>query len=171
MKIKAELIAEEDWTEAHVLHAICGKHAGDIVIDHCKTGPSFGTSPLILDAWVMPRSWVKPFIGYEVKVDRRDFLRDKKWLGYTAYCHRFYFATPRGLILPSEVPDPAGLCWVTKNGHSLRIVKRAQRLRGAIPVEIFQYALMWRATVHPPVFKARAAEPVQQDLALQEIEP
>jgi hypothetical protein len=96
----------------------------------------------ILDAWVMPRSWTKPIIGYEVKTQKLDFIRDKKWKNYLAYCHEFYFACPAGLI--EHVYDEAGLIYIyPKTGYS-RIQKPAPFLRGNIPSTIFEYVLMWR---------------------------
>jgi hypothetical protein len=142
-----------DWvpqTEAEVLDILRAKHTGDLFVSHCKTGPSTmaygaGNGPLTLDAWVMPYSWVKPIVGYEVKVSRSDFKRDHKWWGYLQYCNLFFFVTPHGLIEPSEVPAECGLIWTTKTGRAVRIKKPAPlRSWHQIPQSVFQYVLMWR---------------------------
>lgn len=56
-------------------------------------------------------------VAYEIKVSRSDFLRDVKaplkQKGARLYSNEFYYATPRGLVKPEEIPDWAGLieCW------------------------------------------------------------
>ncbi len=135
-------------TAADIIRLLAVKHHKDIFIDQCKTGSTWLGAPRILDAWVMPRSWTKPVIGYEIKVSRSDYQRDKKWGIYLEYCHTFYFVVPYGLIEPREVPEPAGLCYVAKNGKSIRIIKKAEfRWTQRIPLSIAQYVLMWRATI------------------------
>ena len=135
-------------TEQHILDVLKSKHTRDIFVPHCKVGPSYGGNSggsLILDAWVMPFSWTRPIIGYEVKVSRSDFRRDRKWPGYLQYCNLFYFVVPWGLIEPKEVPEEAGLCYLTKSQTAIRYMKRApSRWWHGIPQGIFQYVLMWR---------------------------
>jgi len=49
---------------------------------------------------------------YEVKVSRSDFLSDvasSKFMKYWQYCHNMYYAVPKGLVEPSEVPKGIGL--------------------------------------------------------------
>ncbi len=130
----------------------------------CKIGPSFGAPGLlILDAWVLPRSWVKPILGYEIKVSRSDFLQDKKWRGYLDWCHKFAFVVPWGMVKKEEVPEEAGLMWTTQNGRGLRWVKHAPNRRVEIPSEIFHYVLMWRAKFDGSI-PAREIEPSQLSL-------
>ena len=143
---EAQLALDAIITEAFILDILAARHARDIFVPHCKTGPSWGggAGP-ILDAWVMPRSWTKPIIGYEIKVSRQDFRRDHKWMSYLQYCNLFYFVVPWGLIHPAEVPPEAGLIWTTKTGRGLRWqVKAPSRWYLNIPQSIFQYVLMWR---------------------------
>ena len=47
--------------------------------------------------------------GYEVKVQRRDFLRDEKWHLYLRFVNYFYFVVPQGLIRGRELPDEVWL--------------------------------------------------------------
>ena len=149
---------ENAVTEQYILNVLASKHTRDIFVPHCKTGPSYGFSNhcvcgrkypsfgFILDAWVMPYSWTKPIIGYEVKVSRNDFRRDRKWMGYLQYCNLFYFVCPWGLIGLGQVPEEAGLIYLTKTGVGIRYMKRApSRWWHTIPQGIFQYVLMWRA--------------------------
>jgi hypothetical protein len=131
-------------TEQSILNILAKKHTRDIFVPHCKTGPWEGRA--ILDAWVMPKSWVKPIIGYEVKISRSDFQRDQKWMNYLEYCNLFFFVTPWGLIDPKEVPEEAGLIWTTKTGQGIRYKKCAQsRWWHGIPQSVFMYVLMWRS--------------------------
>jgi len=145
--LQAELQLEK-ITEAEITQLLALKHWKDIFIAQCKTGSTYVGRPRIIDAWVMPRSWVKPIIGYEIKISRADFRQDRKWREYLQYCHLFYFVTPYGLIAPYEIPPEAGLCYVTKNRQSIRTVKKAPfRWWHRIPMGVFQYVLMWRAKI------------------------
>ena len=80
-----------------------GKRHGDreFFITECKNGPT-GVARgqlLLFDAIAIYKSWSRPQIrGYEIKVSRRDFLRDAKYTQYLPYCHEFYFVTPTGLV-------------------------------------------------------------------------
>lgn len=133
----------ESVTEQSILDILARKHTRDIFVSHCKTGPWSGNA--ILDAWVMPKSWTRPIVGYEVKISRSDFRRDQKWINYLPYCNLFFFVTPWGLIEPWEVPEEAGLIWTTKTGQGIRYQKTApSRWWHGIPQSVFMYVLMWR---------------------------
>jgi len=156
--IQQEVLPE--ISEQYIIDVLASKHTQDLFVPHCKVGPSYGFSNisycacgrihrnsnlLILDAWVMPYSWVKPIIGYEIKVSRQDFKRDKKWARYLEFCNLFYFVVPWGLIDVKEIPEEAGLVYLTKSQTSLRYIKRPPiRWWHQIPPSIFQYVLMWR---------------------------
>ena len=112
-------------TEQQILDVLASKHTRDLFVPHCKTGPSWYSRPMILDAWVMPFSWAKPIRGYEIKVSASDFRRDRKWIGYLEYCNLFYFVCPWGVIPPGLVPEEAGLIYVTKTGSGIRYIKSA----------------------------------------------
>jgi len=137
-------------TEDDMLRVLAAKHSRDLFVPHCKTGSTYMSPGPILDAWVMPYSWTRPIIGYEVKVSRSDFHRDQKWRAYLRYCNLFFFVTPWELIRADEVPEEAGLIWVTKTGAGLRYKKHAlPNWHHAIPQTIFQYVLMWRKEAAP----------------------
>lgn len=59
--------------------------------------------------------------GYEIKVSRSDFLSDVrsgKFRRYLDFFHRFYFATPAGMMKKDEVPQGMGLIVRSENGWS-----------------------------------------------------
>jgi hypothetical protein len=98
-----------------------------------------------MDAVAIKKSWVHPLVTvYEVKVSRNDFLRDDKWPQYLAYCNRFYFACPSGLIEEKDIDDPrVGLIWVNDKGNC--ITKKSIPSRAVdIPAEFYQYILFSR---------------------------
>ena len=68
-----------------------------------------------LDAWSIKPSWTKEqATGYEIKVDRQDFIRDDKWQEYLQCCTQFYFVCPKNIIHKEEVPEQAGLIYCTE---------------------------------------------------------
>lgn len=75
----------------------------------------YGGSKQRLDAWSIKPSWTKQqATGYEIKVDRGDFVRDDKWQEYLQCCTQFYFVCPKNLIHKEEVPEQAGLIYCTE---------------------------------------------------------
>ena len=75
---------------------------------------------------------------HEVKVSRGDFLSDlrkDKWRQYTGFSCRVYFAAPKGLIKPGELPEGPGL-WEFEEGTvthfrgGWRLVKQAKVCKG-----------------------------------------
>jgi hypothetical protein len=134
------------------------KHANDVCFAEVKCGPSFGSgcTPRI-DFIACAKSWSKLCItGYEIKVDRQDFLRDSKWGNYLEYCHRFYFACPKGLIRPEETPDPAGLVWCSEKGA--RVVKSTAHKPVDVSWELLYYLILWRSDTKDYNDPARAKE-------------
>ncbi len=125
---------------------LANKHYEDVFVPECKT-TRYGVYT-ILDAWVMLKSWTHfSTIGYEIKVNRSDFLNDSKWASYLPYCHEFYFVCPSGLISPEELGNQVGLLWASKNGTMLYNKKKAPRRDVEIPYSIYQYVLACRAKV------------------------
>ncbi|WP_082198153.1 MmcB family DNA repair protein [Bacillus sp. FJAT-26390] len=136
MKVKAE----------HIKQALASKHSDDLFMTEVKTGRTWNNSELLkFDAFAMKKSWANPCIyGYEVKVSRADFLKDQKWPGYMAYCHRFAFVCPKGLIQPEELPDEVGLIWFYPDSGALRSARPAKHRIVDIPSDLYQYILMSR---------------------------
>ena len=137
-----------------VLEALQSKHWEDIFFSECKTGPSYGSQGCPrMDGWVMNRTWSQQcFTGYEVKVDRSDFMNDDKWHTYLPYCNEFYFVCPTGLIKPDEVGQEAGLMYLSKTGTRLFRKKKAPH-RQCDPAklsQLLQYVIMWRMKLQVP---------------------
>lgn len=70
-------------------------------------------------------------IAYEIKVTHSDFIAEKldpdKRVAGMEVSDQFYFAAPRGVIAPMEVPKDCGLIVLEESGR-LRTLKRAPRL-------------------------------------------
>lgn len=139
-------------TAREIVDLLAAKHAEDVFVPECKNGPTHSPvhSLLKLDAWAMPRSWAHyTTIGYEVKVSRRDFEQDQKWVGYLDYCHRFYFVCPAGLIRSSELPKDVGLMWVSVNKTKILTKHHATSREpdNAKLLDLMSYVLMCRTKV------------------------
>jgi hypothetical protein len=133
-----------------LLNLLAVRHSKDVFVPECKDGPTWGggVEHVRLDAWAMPRSWVKPATtGYEIKVSRSDFLGDDKWQAYLPLCHKFYFVAPPGIIKPDEVSAEAGLIVTTRNATRLLTKKKAPLRDIQIPEELWRYVLMCRAKI------------------------
>jgi hypothetical protein len=131
-----------------LLDLLASKHVGDVFVPECKTGPSYCGGMFRMDAWAMTKSWAKMCCtGYEIKVDRGDFLRDDKWQAYLPYCNAFYFVTSPGIVQTDEVPPDAGLMVCSTNATNLFTKKKAPFRQGAIADDVFRYVLMWRAEI------------------------
>ncbi|RUT48786.1 DNA repair protein MmcB-related protein [Paenibacillus anaericanus] len=111
-----------------------------------KTGRTYDNNELLkFDALAMKPSWANPCLtGYEVKVSRSDFMQDQKWPGYMAYCNKFSFVCPKGLIQKEELPEEVGLIWYYPDTGALRTIRPAKHRLVEIPSDIYQYMLMSR---------------------------
>lgn len=104
------------------------KHEEDVFVEECHIGFGTGQRDGYIDAWSMKKSWAHPLsIGYEIKINRRDFIQDEKWIMYLPYCNQFYFVAPREVIKDYEVPDGCGLIIVSKGGKKLYTKVKAPR--------------------------------------------
>lgn len=150
-------------TAEQVVQALARKHSKDVFVPECKNGATWNTQHRRMDAWVMPRSWAKPWVtAYEVKVTRADWHQDDKWPAYLPLCNIFYFACPWGLLDPAEMPAEVGLRWVTSTGNRVITKKRAPlRQDVVIPEEVWRYILMFRAQIVPDWY--RGPEPGSED--------
>lgn len=116
---QAKLQAKANNMKARdVLAALRQRHCNDIFLTEVTCGraeaqgwdrpfrgqPGRDVEPTRrMDAISITRRWSKVVVcGFEVKVDRQDFLRDQKWAEYLPWCNRFYFATPKDLLTPEE---------------------------------------------------------------------
>ena len=117
----------------------------DVFLTEVKNGQSYVPRGelLILDALAIKKSWANPcFTGYEVKVDRGDFMRDQKWPGYLQYCHQFYFTCPQGLIQPEELPKEVGLIYYNPEKDCISTKRKALYRPIEIPPELLMYIVM-----------------------------
>jgi hypothetical protein len=127
-----------------IIHQLQLKHREDCFFTEVKNGPSWTSNGLlILDAIAVKKSWSKPLItGYEIKVDRGDFVRDNKWVHYLQYCHKFYFVCPKDLIKPEELPAEVGLMYCNPETLALSTKHVAPMRTIEFPGEMFNYIVM-----------------------------
>lgn len=76
----------------------------------------------------LKKRWVRCF---EIKVNRSDWVQDKKWTTYSEFCSSLAVVCPGGLIQPEEISKPFGLLWVQqgKYGIELKWKKKAQNFQ------------------------------------------
>ncbi len=136
MKIRADMIKR----------ALAKRHDKDFFVTECKSGPTHTAARGelgIFDAIAVKKSWTQPCVTiYEVKVNRNDFLSDIKWPAYKKYCHRLYFACPKGLIAPDEVSNGVGLIYYNPENQALHTAKKAVYQDNPLPTDVFYYILM-----------------------------
>jgi len=140
--------AYQQKIDAGIIKGLLAKrHRDDVALSECKTGQTWGSSNLgIFDFWAMKKSYAHPLtVGYEIKVVRSDFLQDNKWPRYLPHCNQFYFVCPTGLIKLNEVPETAGLMYISKTGTRLFTKKKAPYREGTPSSEILTYILFSRA--------------------------
>ena len=113
-------MADKNWAhDALAADLLDWRHgAGEIAIErlHVRGGQ--------LDVAAMRLSWSHPMLtAYEIKISRADFFADVragKWRHYIESVERIYFAVPRGMVRPDEVPVECGLLFRGPNGWYAR---------------------------------------------------
>lgn len=125
------------------------RHSRDIVCHEAPCGTAYASGYGQIDTWVLRPSWTRPaVIGYEIKVSRRDFLADKKWMGYLLFCNELYFAVAPGVCTVEEMPEGVGLLEATKNGGRILTKRKAvHRIDGLDLETVFRSILMNRAVI------------------------
>lgn len=73
----------------------------------------FGINNLRFDL-IRINPWKRYVRIFEIKMNRQDFLRDKKWPKYLKYCHTFTFISPENIVSPGDLPSGIGLMWISK---------------------------------------------------------
>jgi hypothetical protein len=151
-------------TAAQILQKLYLKHTQkadprqlpDAFYTEVKTGRS-RPGYLRFDAVAIKQSWARPCItGYEIKVSRSDFLRDKKWQNYQKYCHEFYFVSPPGIVKVEDLDaagcGDVGLIYYSAEHDTLftkrRALYRKINLRSPEVVGMLMYLAMYRAYVN-----------------------
>lgn len=112
---------------------------------HVKTGSYYMNQQRILDGFAIAPQYAKTVTyGYEIKVSRSDFLRDKKWQEYLPVCSKFYFVCPVGIIKKEDLPDGIGLIYA--NSEHVEIIKNARKREIEEPAltEILKYLVFYR---------------------------
>lgn len=147
------------YTAKALMDLLAARHANDVFVPECKDGPTHTSRHIRMDAWVMPRSWSRPWVSaYEVKVTRADFLQDNKWPAYLDLCNAFSFVTPPKLIDPAELPDGVGLIECTRNATRLLTRRKAAHRDVVIPESVWRYVLMCRARIVQPNHTTRSRQ-------------
>jgi len=151
-------------TSKEILALLAVKHSKDLFVAECKNGSTWGEGPTIrLDAWAMRRSWTRwTTWGYEIKVNRSDFVQDEKWQEYLPLCHQFSFVCPYHLIEPEELPQDVGLVWVTKKGNRLHTKRKAVARDIEMPTNVLLYVLMARTVIVSDMYEANRSENSRQ---------
>jgi len=155
----------EKVTAAQILEHLQKLHVGAtppwVFYSEVKSGPSWGQKTpwgtrnedlYIMDAVAIKKSWSRPCIeGYEIKVSRSDFLRDKKWQNYQAYCHKFSFVCPPGIVTLDDLKEhgDVGLLYYSPEHDTLFTKRRAMYrkidMRSAEVAGMLMYLVMYRA--------------------------
>jgi hypothetical protein len=73
--------------------------------------PEFTFAGHRIDAAIidLQHRWIR---GFEIKVNRGDWLRDEKWVLYTRFLSSLSVVCPEGLLQPTEIEKPLGLMWI-----------------------------------------------------------
>jgi hypothetical protein len=73
--------------------------------------PEFTYGNMRIDAIAIDlcHRWIR---GFEIKISRSDFLKDKKFVLYTQVCSSISIVCPANLINPEEIEKPFGLLWI-----------------------------------------------------------
>jgi len=140
-KVRADLILKQ------LARRHCGGNNPDVFLTEIKNGESYVATGRMLkvDAMAIRRSWAHPcVIGYEVKVDRADFLRDTKWPRYLDLCNEFSFACPTGLISPDELSPSVGLIYYNPEKDCITTKRKAVFRPVDIPMDMLWYIIMYR---------------------------
>lgn len=129
-------------TQHTVEKAIATRHKNDMFFTEVKDGSSMGHHSRI-DALAIKLSWSSPCItGYEIKIDRSDFIGDNKWMAYLPMCNQLYFATAPGVVQKEEIPEQCGLVQLSANGTQIRTIKKAPYREIEPPSDMFMYLMM-----------------------------
>ncbi len=123
-------MSDADTTQA-ILDALIARSDGLI----WATEPQLGAKLRRIDFWTLHPHEGKGHIAtsYEIKVSRSDWKRDSAMKQREArlYSDQFFYVAPKGLIVPDEVPDWAGLQeW---DGGRIRTKVHAPKLSKSVP--------------------------------------
>lgn len=134
-------------TAKDIKAALMMKHGQEIYAAEANLGSA--GSRRIDFASIKP-SWTKPIItGYEIKVSRRDFIQDEKYLEYLDYVNKLYIACPKGLIKKDEIPVKVGLIYYSEDySDKFRTIKAPRFKEALANTDLLFYMLMWRYKIN-----------------------
>lgn len=134
----------DTWGHDDLQHDLAGHlKRGDEVLawENIPLGQAGSVRPDVLS---MRKSWTQPnFTAYEIKVTRSDFMSDMtsgKWQNYLEIAGAVVFATPKGLVKRTELPDGTGL--IERNDKGWRFAKKPVYERTIPPQYILMKLLM-----------------------------
>ena len=132
-------------TSTDIKKALADKHYAEFFMTEVKTGSTWLSDFVQMDALAMYKSWThQRIVGYEIKVSRGDFLRDAKMTAYLKYCHEFSVVCPYGLIAPTELPIEFGLVYFNPSTGKLVTKRKAQFRRIEVDADLLYYVIMYR---------------------------
>lgn len=143
------------WEHDELAHDLANtrRNVGEIVAERLGLGSWGGREQL--DVAAMRPSWSNPRpTAYEIKVTRSDFLSDvrsEKYARYLPFVSRLYYATPAGLVKPSEIPPGVGLVVRGPNGWYARRAARNHPVTGPGRQQTFLMAMLFKD--HPASWK------------------
>lgn len=127
-----------------------------------------GMSPRRVDAVAIGawRSRGHALHAFEVKVSRRDWLRELKTPSKSdavaRYCHHFWVVTPPDILKESEVPEAWGIILVSPGGHLTYV--RTVRPRAPEPLDApFVVGILRRAEAAQQSIRQQAVATMSRD--------
>ena len=159
-KVKGNEYIDIGMQSGEIKNLLAEKYADAVFVGECKDGQTWTSHSLRLDAWVLLRTYTPwTTIGFEIKIDRQDFERDKKWMDYMPLCHLFYFVCPAGLIRPQDLPPGVGLMWVSTTKHlHIKIPAGRHEPDEKLLRRLMTYIVMSRSVIVSDMYKANAKE-------------
>ncbi len=143
---------------AEIIEVLRARHRSELFFAELRAGAGYGgVAERRIDAWALhphpSRSNCRT--AYEVKVSRGDFLKElkdpKKRKAALLFSNEFYFAAPKGLITPGEIPAEAGLIEIIDNPRTKIVVTNDDCVIKGAPPHIWNIAVRapWRDTPPP----------------------
>lgn len=141
-----------------IIETLRARHRAELFFTEVRGGAGYGgVSERRIDAWAMhPHpSRNNCRVAYEIKVSRRDFLRElkdpKKRKAALLFSNEYYFAAPKGLIKPGELPAEAGLIEVIDTPRTAIVVTNDDCVIKDNPPHIWNVVVRapWRDTPPP----------------------
>lgn len=124
------------------------------VVFELRNGTGFHSNTRSIDVFAINCWPSKKFtrVGYEVKVNRNDWIRESNYPQKSEWarevCEQFFYVSPADVIFGAEVPVGCGLLHVTRKGNKLRTIKAAALQKGR-DFTMPEWASLIRSTLKP----------------------